>query len=121
MTPEKPQPQASASLTTAIPTLRCLKMRFSVSKPFREHASSSCQGEPLRRVALSLLRGRVLEIPGVDCLQARLLDREAQKSAARGDDSSSRIWPHVAFGQKPHTVCARSLDGSHARDSSQPL
>jgi hypothetical protein len=33
MTPEKPQPQASASLTTPISTLRCLKMRFSVSKP----------------------------------------------------------------------------------------
>ena len=33
MTPEKPQPQASASLTSAMPTLRCLKMRFSVSKP----------------------------------------------------------------------------------------
>ena len=69
----------------------------------------------------SLLRGRVLEIPAVDCLQARLLDREAQKSAARGDDSSSRVWPHVTFGQKPHTVFARSLDGSHARHSSQPL
>jgi hypothetical protein len=34
MTPEKPQPQASASLTAAMPTLRCLKMRFSVSQAF---------------------------------------------------------------------------------------
>src|SRR5262249_14301456 len=29
----KAPPQASASLTTPIPTLRCLKMRFSVSNP----------------------------------------------------------------------------------------
>jgi TPR repeat protein len=42
-------------------------------------------------VAFSLLRGRVLEIPGVDCLQAWLLDREAQKSAARGDYSNGRL------------------------------
>ena len=41
MTPEKPHPQASASLTSAMPTLRCLKMRFSVSRPSR--SSHTCQ------------------------------------------------------------------------------
>ena len=34
MTPEKPQFQASSSLTTAMSTLRCLKMRLPVSKAF---------------------------------------------------------------------------------------
>src|ERR1700751_3314077 len=33
MTPEKPQFQASSSLTTPMSTLRCLKMRLSVSRP----------------------------------------------------------------------------------------
>ena len=41
MTPEKPHPQASASLTSAMPTLRCLNIRFSVSKPSR--SSQTCR------------------------------------------------------------------------------
>ena len=35
MTPENPRAQASARLTTPISTLRCLKMRFSVSSSSR--------------------------------------------------------------------------------------
>ncbi len=67
------------------------------------------------------MRSLFLKIPGVDVVEARLLDRETQKSAARSDDSSGCIWTHVVLGQKPHTVCSNSLDGSHTRNISQPL
>ena len=67
------------------------------------------------------MRSLFLKIPGVDVVEARLLDRETQKSAARSDDSSGCIWTHVMLGQKPHPVCSNSLDSSHTRNISQPL
>jgi len=37
------------------------------------------------------------------------LRKKVVKSAARGDDGISRVWPHVVFGQKPLSTSAATL------------
>ncbi len=53
ITPEKPSAWHSSWLTTAMSTLRCLKMRFSVSSP---SMSSSTAGNALAQVTMSASR-----------------------------------------------------------------
>jgi hypothetical protein len=44
------------------------------------------------------LLSSVLEVSSVDCLEARLLNKEAQKSTAGGDDDSRHLRPDIALG-----------------------
>jgi hypothetical protein len=52
------------------------------------------------------------------------LRKKVVKSAARGDDGISRVWPHVVFGQKPlqprpQLWCIIDLDQSDIIDFDQ--
>src|ERR1700704_2150918 len=80
-----------------------------------------CQGEPSRCMTLSRLRFRILEIPGVDGLEARLLDREPEQPAAGRHHRRRSFRPHVAVrGEAPATGAGR-LDLLDARHLRQPL
>ena len=57
MTPEKPHAQASASLTTPMSTLRCLKMRFPVSRISRS-SQTLRKGSQKASMSSMSLRGR---------------------------------------------------------------
>src|SRR5215468_10175468 len=85
-------------------------VRWSESS-LRNTAPTPRQGVPSRRMPCSM----ILEIAGVDRLEARLLDREPQQPPARGNNGGSRIGAHVAISEQPHPIRAGRLHRAHAR------
>src|ERR1700760_4013210 len=83
------------------------------------------KAEPSRRIARSFLRGLghglVLEIAGVDRLEARLLDAQEFQAALHGDHFGGRFRPHVAIGMEPKLPDAGLFDAADARNERQPL
>src|SRR5262245_56870650 len=101
--------------TTSTTTRMLVKwsaISFSVTTP------KPCKAEPSRCMTLSLVG---LEIAGVNRLEARLLDRQAQQAATGGDHGGGRFRPHIAVGKQQQAVCGRRLDLLHARDRRDPL
>src|SRR6266850_5256494 len=79
------------------------------------------RAEPSRRMSPSRLLGRGLEIPGVDRLEARLIDREPQQPAAGLHDRGCCFRPHIAVGHQPQAIVGKHLDGTDARDGLELL
>src|SRR5262245_22497610 len=91
-------------------------VRWSLSS-LRNTTPSPCQGEPSRRMTLSV----VLEVAGVDRLQAGLLHRQPGEPAAGGHHRGRRLRAHVAFGEQPQPAAAHLFDGAHAWNLAQPV
>src|SRR5216684_3086188 len=93
-------------------------VRWSLSS-FNSTTPTPCRAEPSRRMALSFLD--LVEVRGVDRLEAGLLDRQAQQAPAGADHRDRRFRAHVALGQQPHAIGANRLDLLHAGDRLEPL
>src|SRR5262245_35655158 len=76
-----------------------------------------CQGEPSRRMTLP----RILEVAGVDGLEARLLDRQPLQAAAGVHHRRCRFWTHVAVGHQPPLLGAEHLHVGHAGNAAELL
>src|SRR5262249_37510492 len=78
-----------------------------------------CRAEPSRGMALPL--GDLVEVFGVDRLEAWLPDRQPQQPPARRHHGGRRLRAYVALGQKPQAVWPDRLDLSHAGNGLEPL
>src|SRR5262249_34341613 len=78
-----------------------------------------CRAEPSRCMALSLVD--LVEVFGVDRLEAWLLDRQPQQPPARRHHGGRRLRASVALGQKPQAGWPDRLDLSHAGNGLEPL
>src|SRR5437667_3001086 len=78
------------------------------------------RAEPSRRMSASRWLDAGLEIPGVDRLEARLIDREPEQPAAGHHHRGRRVRPHVAVGHQPQAVGGDHLDGTDARAGPGP-
>src|SRR6476660_6691115 len=63
----------------------------------------------------------LVEVGGVDRLEARLLDGQILQPAAGRDHRCRRFRPHVAIGCEPPPVCSGRLDVLHARHRRQAV
>src|SRR5262245_36691151 len=78
-----------------------------------------CKAEPSRCMALSLMD--LVEILGIDDLEARLLDRQPQQSPAGRDDGRCRLRPHVALGHEAQPIGPQHLNPLYAGDRPEAL
>src|SRR5262249_42994372 len=81
-------------------------LRMTTPRPWR--------AEPSRCMACSR---RVLEVAGVDQLQARRLDRKPQEPSTRTNDRRSHLRPHIALRIDAHVIAGRGFNRFHARYS----
>src|SRR5215475_9082467 len=102
---------AVATTSTIRTTTRMLVKRSAIS--FSVTTPKPCKADPSRRMELSLVG---LEVAGVNRLEARLLDRQAQEAPAGCDHRGRGFRPHVARGQQQEAVGARRFDLLHPGD-----
>src|ERR1700754_3683589 len=107
---------AVATTSTTSTTTRML-VKWSATS-FRVTTPKPCKAEPSRRMTLSCMG---LEVAGIDRLEARLLDGQAQQAPTGRDDCGCCFGPHLAVGKKQPPVRPRRLHPLHARDRGNPL
>src|SRR5882757_6315680 len=102
-----------ANSTTTRMLVKWSATSFSVTTP------TPFKAEPSRRMALSFVD--LVEVRGIDRLEARLVDRKMEETSAGRDHGGCRFRPHVAVGHQPPAVRTCGIDRLHARNRSEPL